>query len=119
MIRNSLRIHKYIQGTEVEGPGKRFGLWVQGCSIHCRGCAEKRLWDFNSGYDMDVKQLFEIIKKDASIEGITVLGGEPFEQATPLGILLEMCQKANLNVITFNGACVSSIYSFSDTIPIV
>ena len=76
-----IRINSYIPITNVEGVGTRFAIWVQGCSIHCKGCANSHMWDFDGGASYKVEDFINIIKSYADkIEGITWLGGEPLEQ---------------------------------------
>lgn len=63
------------------GTGIRISLFVSGCTIHCAGCFNARTWDFHFGvpYDDKIEQLiFDELAKDF-YEGITILGGEPFE----------------------------------------
>lgn len=40
------------------GEGKRIGIWVQGCSIECKGCINKTLWNNNGGKGISVVDLF-------------------------------------------------------------
>ena len=85
-----LIIHRYIPVTAVEGPGKRFCLWVQGCSIRCEGCGVPWTWAKENGEKISVEKLLkEIVKsqEENSIEGVTFLGGEPFDQPEGLGEL--------------------------------
>ena len=63
------------------GTGIRISLFVSGCTIHCKGCFNSRTWDFDFGvpYDGRIENLIlEELSKDY-YEGITILGGEPFE----------------------------------------
>ncbi|MBS4218457.1 radical SAM protein [Bacillus sp. FJAT-49711] len=101
-----LVIHRYLPHTTVEGPGKRFCLWVQGCSIRCEGCGIPWTWSKKSGKTMKVEELFREIKKskdENNIEGVTFLGGEPFDQAEALGELALLVKNLGLTVMTFSG----------------
>lgn len=63
------------------GPGVRTALYVSGCSLHCKGCFNKELWDFNAGqeYTDEVqKKILDSLKPDW-ISGLSILGGEPME----------------------------------------
>ena len=63
------------------GEGIRVTLFVSGCTYHCKGCFNKETWDFNYGkpFDKSVEDyIIELMKKDY-INGLTLLGGEPFE----------------------------------------
>lgn len=64
------------------GEGIRHSIWVSGCRNHCKGCFNPETWNFAYGkkYTRDVgKELVEAAKKPY-INGITILGGEPFEE---------------------------------------
>ncbi len=63
------------------GPGIRVSLFVSGCTHHCKGCFNEETWDFNYGQFFSEKeedQIIEYLKEDY-IEGLSLLGGEPFE----------------------------------------
>ncbi|MBU5268243.1 4Fe-4S single cluster domain-containing protein [Virgibacillus proomii] len=101
-----LVIHRYLPCTTVEGPGRRFCLWVQGCSIRCEGCGVPWTWSKQNGKTVTVEELFREIeksRKENDIEGVTFLGGEPFDQAEALGKLAAMVKKVGLTVMTFSG----------------
>ena len=64
-----------------DGPGVRVSLFVSGCRHHCKGCFNSETWDFNFGqlYTSDTEaEILEALKPDY-IQGLTLLGGEPFE----------------------------------------
>lgn len=71
------------------GPGVRISLFVSGCSHHCKGCFNPETWNFNYGTlftSGTIKTILEYLKPDY-IRGLTILGGEPFEQENQLGLL--------------------------------
>lgn len=96
-------VYKIIANTTVEGPGIRFCIWVQGCNKHCSGCWAKDTWNFGVGSKYNVEELFSLIKQETQIEGVTFLGGEPFEQAKELAVLAQMIKSAGLSVVCFTG----------------
>lgn len=98
-----LDIYKIISNTTVEGPGERFCIWLQGCKKHCDGCWAKETWSFGVGQKYSVDTLLEMIKSTENIEGVTFLGGEPFEQAEELGILAEKVKGIGLSIVCFTG----------------
>ena len=63
------------------GPGVRVSLFVSGCRHHCKNCFNEVAWSFDSGNPFTEKEVGDIIEhlKPSYIEGITILGGEPFE----------------------------------------
>ena len=99
-----LRVFNIIKNTKVEGPGNRYCIWVQGCSRHCRGCQAVHTWSYKGGelYDVEVI-LDDIFNQKDKIEGVTFLGGEPFEQAEALGIIAQKVKEKGLSVLCFTG----------------
>lgn len=73
-----IRIHRIVFRTQAEGPGLRLAVWVQGCRAACPGCYAAALWDERGGEEIAVEQLCREITAADGIEGITLLGGEPF-----------------------------------------
>ncbi len=63
------------------GVGVRTTLFVSGCRVHCPGCFNAEAWDFDAGRSFDEAVAEEIWKslEPTWIEGLTLLGGEPFE----------------------------------------
>lgn len=98
-----LRLYQFLPVTHVEGPGLRAGVWVQGCPIHCKGCAVPQTWDFSGGLLVDVATLAARILAVPGLEGVTFAGGEPFAQAEGLAALGKIMQQAHKSVLTFTG----------------
>lgn len=99
-----LNIYKILSKTSVEGPGIRFCIWVQGCKKHCPDCWAKDTWPFGAGQNYSVDSLFKLILKEKDeIEGVTFLGGEPFEQAEDLASLAKLVKSEGLSIICFSG----------------
>ncbi|WP_242561643.1 MULTISPECIES: 4Fe-4S single cluster domain-containing protein [Pandoraea] len=98
-----MRLHHFIGETLAEGPGARACLWVQGCSIQCAGCSQPHTWDASLGREVSVEALASTISGITSIEGVTFLGGEPFEQAVELAELGRRLRERGLSIMTFSG----------------
>lgn len=99
----SIQVHRLLLRTEAEGPGVRAALWVQGCSIGCPGCFNAATWDPRAGFSMRVSEVERRVAQSPEIEGITFVGGEPFQQAGALAELGRRCQRRGLSVVTFSG----------------
>ena len=71
------------------GVGVRVSLFVAGCTHHCPGCFNPETWDFNAGKRFDKRVIDRIIKalEPDHINGLTLLGGEPFEKVNQRGLL--------------------------------
>lgn len=91
MILNAkIQVNKAHYPVTVLGPGKRIGIWLQGCSIGCKGCVSTDTWTRDPRRAMPVADLLAWCKRTAGneLDGITISGGEPFEQPGPLRALL-------------------------------
>lgn len=73
------------------GPGRRVGLWTQGCTIHCPGCVSRDTWPAEPGTAIDTAALADWCRRASggAPDGITVSGGEPFDQPDALAELLD------------------------------
>ncbi len=78
-----MNIGQLIKCDVANGPGIRLSLFVSGCTNHCKGCFQPQTWDFAYGIPYDNNTQQEIITelKRPFYDGITILGGEPFEPA--------------------------------------
>jgi len=85
-----VRINRLHYPVTVLGPGKRIGIWLQGCSSECQGCVAKDTWSSDGGVVLPIKQLVAWCRQFElqGIDGITISGGEPFRQAGSLDVLL-------------------------------
>lgn len=104
-----LRVSNILKKTRVEGPELRYCIWVQGCSRHCKGCQAVHTWSHTGGKLFDISDILSDIKKQEGIEGVTFLGGEPFEQAEALGLIAEEVQKLGLGVLCFTGDLLENL----------
>lgn len=104
-----MNIHAYCV-SKVNGPGERFTLWTQGCSKGCKNCFNPETWSFSINKIMSVEEIFNIIK-DLDVSGVTITGGDPFEQPEELFNLLLLLEKLNLSkgVIVFTGYTIDEI----------
>lgn len=79
----TLRVNRLAGPITVLGPGTRVALWVQGCTIGCAGCASVDTWDAAGGAPWLLDPLAdEVVRLAAATDaaGVTVTGGEPFQQ---------------------------------------
>jgi len=98
-----MNIHAY-KISRVNGPGKRFTLWTQGCSKGCVNCFNPETWNNKNNIVLSTSEIFEMIK-DFELEGVTITGGDPFEQEEELLELLILISSLSLSkgVIVFTG----------------
>lgn len=99
-----LRVARWVPVTEAEGPGRRFALWVQGCALRCPGCCNPELWDPSGGREVEVAALARALEAvRGEVEGLTLVGGEPFAQADGAAALARATRDLGLSVVVFTG----------------
>lgn len=101
-----LNLASWIPCTEVEGPGKRAALWVQGCDKRCPGCCNPGYLKIIEREILSTNAMIERLlaaHKEWGLEGVTFLGGEPFLQAQGLAAVAEGVSQAGLSVMIFTG----------------
>ncbi|MCC6810729.1 MAG: radical SAM protein [Deltaproteobacteria bacterium] len=86
-----IQLNKAHYPVTALGPGKRIGIWTQGCSIRCPGCVSLDTWEADRSKAMAIDDLIAWCKRVAggAAEGITISGGEPFDQPKALAKLLD------------------------------
>lgn len=71
------------------GYGQRVGLWTQGCSIRCPGCVSRDTWIATRSHRVTLESVFsQLTAWLPAADGLTVSGGEPFDQPAALRALL-------------------------------
>ncbi len=101
-----LQVASIVPCTEAEGPGRRFALWFQGCPLRCPGCCNPEYLPFKGGQAVDLSVVVAQLKKsqeEMGIEGITLLGGEPFAHAEGASSLSSVARSMGLSVMVFTG----------------
>lgn len=75
---NYAQIRKY---DIANGPGVRTTIFLTGCTLNCKNCFNKEYQNFHFGKVFDEKAFDEVMDclSDANISGLSVLGGEPFD----------------------------------------
>lgn len=108
-----LNIMGYIDQSEVNGPGCRAVIWVQGCPRACPGCFNPDSWPFEINQIVSIESLAESILKNKHNNGVTFSGGEPFLQAPALAELARRVKAEGLNVMSFTGFTLQQLQSKS------
>ncbi len=103
-----LNLHCLLPGTRANGPGERVGLWFQGCSRGCAGCINREMQEhaprIRKPVSAVVMEILEAGAANPGIEGVSISGGEPLEQAEGLLALLTGLRAASgLSVLVFSG----------------
>ncbi|WP_035986048.1 4Fe-4S single cluster domain-containing protein [Leptolyngbya sp. KIOST-1] len=106
-----LNLMGYVNRSEVNGPGCRAVVWVQGCRRGCPGCFNPASWSFAPNQIVPVEEVVEQILADPQNEGVTFSGGEPFWQAPALARVAKQVRAAGLNTMSFSGFTLAELQS--------
>lgn len=106
-----LNIMGYTDESEVNGPGCRAVIWVQGCLRECSGCFNPASWSFEFNQLIAIDTLVQEILSNPRNQGVTFSGGEPFWQAPALAALARQVKAAGLNVMSFTGFTIEQLQS--------
>lgn len=99
----SIRISGAVAESIVDGPGIRYVIFTQGCPLHCRGCHNPQAQSLSGGMDVRLRVLYDELKRDPLISGVTFSGGEPFIQPSPLTVLAEILRKEGYSIWAYSG----------------
>ena len=99
----NMRIAGIVNDSIVDGPGLRLAIFAQGCPHHCPGCHNPESHDFAGGSDMDTEKIIARMDANPLLDGITLTGGEPFEQPDACRILADAAHARGLNVWAYSG----------------
>jgi anaerobic ribonucleoside-triphosphate reductase activating protein len=112
-----LNVAQIVPVTQAEGPGRRFALWFQGCPLRCPGCCNPEMLPFEGGLRAGLAEVVEdltIAKTEHGIEGVTLLGGEPFARAVAAAALAEAAHALDLSVMVFTGHHLEELRDATD-----
>lgn len=107
------RIHSFESLGAVDGPGVRFVIFMQGCSLKCKYCQNRDTWDSHGGMLYSTEELLDKILRYKNYimpnGGVTVSGGEPLLQTKFLIDLFTKLKKYNIHT------CIDTSGSFDIT----
>lgn len=92
------------------GPGKRLGIWFQGCSLRCEGCISVDTWATAKTL-IPIDQLMMALSSYIPlVDGITISGGEPFDQFDALlAIVVQLRKKTEVDILLYTGYSIEDI----------
>ena len=100
-----VNLHAVVPRSLANGPGARFVVWFQGCTLGCHGCFNSDTHAASPRLVLAVEELLDRLEEaSATVEGLTVTGGEPFQQPQALRDLLKgIKERTVLSVLVFSG----------------
>jgi anaerobic ribonucleoside-triphosphate reductase activating protein len=94
------------------GPGRRAGIWTQGCTLHCPGCLSRDTWEADPATAIPVRAVLGWLRSLEQVDGVTISGGEPFQQPEALGELLRGIRAwapPDLDILVYSGYSLSRL----------
>ena len=100
---NLLNVHAFLPISYANGPGARVVVWTQGCALRCQGCCNLGTHSHAPRILIEPERLARYVSIIPGIEGLTVSGGEPFEQARAVASLCQTVRERGLSIMVFTG----------------
>jgi anaerobic ribonucleoside-triphosphate reductase activating protein len=97
------RVHAVEPRSRANGPGARFVIWLQGCTLGCPGCFNPATHDARGGREVPVSELAAQLAATPGIEGLSLSGGEPLQQPAAAAALLDAARALGLSTLAFSG----------------
>lgn len=113
----NLRLSGIIEESISNGPGFRLVVFAQGCSHNCDGCHNPQSHDFDGGYDVTISEILDLMKENPLLDGITLSGGDPFEQAFGFSHLARLAKTMDYHVTTYTGYTFEKLNSNKEQNP--
>lgn len=100
-----------VDNEHLYGPEKRLLIYLKGCSIHCEGCINPHLWSFEGGTPLSSEEIIKILNEN-DLDGVTLHGGEPLDQAEELLKIVKDLKSIGKTVILFTGYSKKELSSY-------
>lgn len=102
-MESKLRIAGIVNESIVDGPGIRLVVFAQGCRHKCPGCQNPHTHSFEGGTLVTIDEIVERVRENPMLDGVTLSGGDPFEQAENFAELALRIRRMGMNVVTYTG----------------
>ncbi len=98
-----LRVAGIVEDSIVDGPGLRLTVFAQGCGRRCPGCHNPDTWDPSAGTEVETENILEMMTANPLLDGLSLSGGEPFDQAAAFAGLARGARKKGYHVMAWSG----------------
>lgn len=102
------RIHAVEPRSRANGPGARFVVWMQGCTLGCPGCFNPTTHDAAGGREVPISELAAQLAASGA-EGLSLSGGEPLQQPAASAALLDAARALGMSTLAFSGYTLEEI----------
>jgi anaerobic ribonucleoside-triphosphate reductase activating protein len=113
----SIWLYRLYHHSTVDGPGRRSVVQVSGCSIRCQGCYVPQTHKTENGVCVPIVSVVdEILANRADHDGVTILGGEPFDQPQEIAELVFRLKRYDLHITIYTGYKLEALIDRKDPI---
>lgn len=107
---NSVYLFRIYHYSTVDGPGRRSVVQLAGCSIRCPSCYVPETHNIENGTRIFVDEIVaRVDKKSGEHNGVTILGGEPFDQIDGLITLVEKLKEKSFDLTIYSGYTLENL----------
>ena len=114
-----IRIAGTVDDSIVDGPGFRFAVFTQGCKHACPGCHNPETHDFAGGRVEDTDVLIGRMAANPLLDGLTLTGGDPFEQSQACRALALGAKQLGLTVWAYSGYTWAELMNKPDCLALI
>lgn len=107
---SSIWLYRLYHDSVVDGPGRRSVVQVSGCSLRCSRCLVPQTHRQENGERVTISSIVsEIVGRREDHDGVTILGGEPFDQPESLAELVSRLKDHGLHVTVYSGYTIEQL----------
>ena len=123
-MKDTVLVHLMYFPVYALGPGTRAGLWFQGCTLRCRGCVTPESWSFDPKSSVPVPDVIEelraFFRTEPPPDGLTISGGEPFDQPDALFAILRAARELGVrDVLAYSGYRAEALLESYPELPLL
>ncbi len=109
-----IRIAGTANDSIVDGPGFRYTVFTQGCTLNCPGCHNPETHDPLGGKQIDTDRIIQDLEDNPLLDGLTLSGGDPFLQPEACTVLARAAKELGLSVWAYSGWTFEQLLERSD-----
>lgn len=103
-------IDRIYYPVQTLGYGNRIGIWTIGCNHHCEKCSNPELWKFDQSKDISIGRIMNCVRQAKDADGVTITGGDPFEQTEGLHQLVKELKDYGIkDILVYSGYTIEEI----------
>lgn len=108
-----MRIAGFEPRSRANGPGARFVVWLQGCTLGCPGCFNQHTHDPLGGREIALDEVIAAMRASQS-QGLSLSGGEPLQNIPSALALLDAAREIGMSTLAFSGYTIDEIRALPD-----